>query len=490
MKINVMANNARIYQLALGCIALILLVRFISLGAYPLFDTTEARYGEMARLMVETGNWITPLFDYHVPFWGKPPGHTWLSALSMTTIGVGEFAARLPHFICGLLTLWLVFRFTRTISNQQTALHAVLVLSTSLGFVVASGMVMTDTALLLSTTLTMTSFWLNFQGINSRLNGHLFFVGIALGLLIKGPVAVVFAGIALVIWSIWQGQFIKAIKSLPWLSGMILCLVITLPWYIAAEIATPGFLQYFIVGEHIERFLVPGWQGDLYGSAHKNPKGMIWVYWLACAFPWSFWLVKEWLLKGWLAKLVSSKKANQTTSDQKLIQSYLLCWLVAPLLLFTAAGNILPVYTLPGFAGMAIYLSLRTPLTKGQVYSAIATVLIASSLITAVSLGLTSKSSEKQLLLTDITKADINKADATENHPVYYWHKRPFSAQFYSAGQAKKLTQLADLQQLIAQNNTFYLVVRHKEYANLAEHINDTCVALTRYKKKGLYLCQ
>jgi 4-amino-4-deoxy-L-arabinose transferase-like glycosyltransferase len=61
-------------------LAFALLLRLISLAAYPLMDTTEARYGEMARLMVETGNWLTPQFDYGVPFWGKPPLFTWMSA--------------------------------------------------------------------------------------------------------------------------------------------------------------------------------------------------------------------------------------------------------------------------------------------------------------------------------------------------------------------------------------------------------------------------
>lgn len=40
-------------------LAFALLLRLISLATYPLMDTTEARYGEMARLMVETGNWLT-----------------------------------------------------------------------------------------------------------------------------------------------------------------------------------------------------------------------------------------------------------------------------------------------------------------------------------------------------------------------------------------------------------------------------------------------
>ncbi|MGB0836148.1 MAG: hypothetical protein ACPGR2_16670, partial [Psychrobium sp.] len=56
------------WLLALGLS--VLLFRLISLGFYPLYDTTEARYGEIARIMLETGNWVTPQFDYNIPFWG------------------------------------------------------------------------------------------------------------------------------------------------------------------------------------------------------------------------------------------------------------------------------------------------------------------------------------------------------------------------------------------------------------------------------------
>ena len=63
-------------------------------------------------------------------------------------------------------------------------------------------------------------------------------------------------------------------------------LALALPWYVMAEIRTPGFLQYFIVGEHFLRFVDPGWQGDLYGTAHKRPYGGIWLDWLLATMPW------------------------------------------------------------------------------------------------------------------------------------------------------------------------------------------------------------
>ena len=79
-----------------------LLVRLFAMWAVPFTDTTEARYGEIARKMVETGNWITPQIDYGVPFWAKPPLHTWLSAGGMELFGISEFAARLPIFLTSL----------------------------------------------------------------------------------------------------------------------------------------------------------------------------------------------------------------------------------------------------------------------------------------------------------------------------------------------------------------------------------------------------
>ena len=94
-------------------VSALLLLRLVSLGLYPLMDTTEARYGEMARIMLETGNWVTPMFDYSVPFWGKPPMFTWLSALGFEAMGVNEIGARMPHFLVGIAIIGLVFYFAK-----------------------------------------------------------------------------------------------------------------------------------------------------------------------------------------------------------------------------------------------------------------------------------------------------------------------------------------------------------------------------------------
>ena len=135
-----------------------LVFRLITLAMYPLIDTTEARYGEIARIMIDTNNWITPQFDYNVPFWGKPPLHTWVSAISGKLFGISEFSLRLPHLLTGIATLFFVGFFAHRLKLSVPV--TVLVLCSSLGFFAATGMIMTDALLLLGMTMAMSGFFI------------------------------------------------------------------------------------------------------------------------------------------------------------------------------------------------------------------------------------------------------------------------------------------------------------------------------------------
>src|SRR5689334_18001750 len=91
-------------------IALAALFLFVpGLGAVHLFDWDEINFAEIAREMLVTGDWLQPRIDY-VPFYEKPPLFMWLQALSMSVFRVGEFAARLPNALCGVITLLVLFR--------------------------------------------------------------------------------------------------------------------------------------------------------------------------------------------------------------------------------------------------------------------------------------------------------------------------------------------------------------------------------------------
>jgi len=129
----------------LALVLVVALVRLAMLGTYPLMDTTEARYGDIGRVMAESGDWITPWFRPGIPFWGKPPLSFWCTALSFKLFGVNEFTARLPHWILGVLGGWLVWDLAARRSIRE-AVIAVSLLTGCLIYYFSSGAVMTDMA--------------------------------------------------------------------------------------------------------------------------------------------------------------------------------------------------------------------------------------------------------------------------------------------------------------------------------------------------------
>jgi 4-amino-4-deoxy-L-arabinose transferase-like glycosyltransferase len=423
-------SSIKFLFLTLGAL---LVVRLVSMVTVPFTDTTEARYAEIARKMVETGNWLTPQFDYGVPFWGKPPLHTWLSAGGMELMGINEFAARFPILLTSLAVLLLLYIWVAGIAGRNTALLSVVVLASMGLFFGASAFVMTDMPMVLGTTLVMVSFWNGVcRGPSSTFWGLALFFGLAIGLLAKGPVAVVLGVIPIVIWLAITRNWSLAAR-LPWLKGTTLMLALTAPWYIAAEIATPGFLRYFIVGEHFERFVVSGWKGDLYGVGHARAKGMIWLYWLGTMLPWTV-IPAAFLFR---ARKVSSIIRN----DDSGWLAYLLLWVASPLFLFTLAANILPAYTLPGLPAAAVLIVVLA----GAVWSRDPGIPMKSVLVASVAttLGLFSVvallaqfSPETLNLKTQRELVAAVRVEA-ENAPIYMVGGRSFAGEFYTGGKAR-----------------------------------------------------
>ena len=448
-----------------------LLIRLLSLGTYPLMDTTEARYGEMARLMVETGNWLTPQFDYGVPFWGKPPLFTWMSASGIELLGVNEFAVRTPHWLAGVLVIVLMAWFARR--QGYDALVTALVLATCGLFSIAAGAVMTDMALTLGMTLAMLGFYLCWLG--ERRWGYIGFVGLAIGLLAKGPVVLVLVGLAVMPWLFLQhgvtGAWRVLWRRFPLIGGTLLMSAIALPWYVLAEQATPGFLDYFIVGEHFKRFVVSGWQGDLYGSAHDEPRGMIWLFWLASAAPWSVVLpVMYWRKR---------KHVQTWACEQKQLLSFLALWLVSPMLLFTMAGNILPAYVLPGVPALGLLIAMvLCGSRQEQLWFKVTAGVVPLLLIVAVGylhFGPSEKRSDKAIW--QLTRPGV---------ATFYVGKRPFSGQFYSHGLARKLASDTPLEQY----SRVQLIGKEKEVDHVVAEQKLTCVVAYAAKSgRALYQC-
>jgi len=450
-----------------------LVFRLITLAMYPLIDTTEARYGEIARIMIDTNNWITPQFDYNVPFWGKPPLHTWVSAISGKLFGISEFSLRLPHLLTGIATLFFVGFFAHRLKLSVPV--TVLVLCSSLGFFAATGMIMTDALLLLGMTMAMSGFFIAWQD-KSTAFAYIGFVGIGIGLLAKGPIIIVLIGLAIVPWIFLNYGVFKGIKTLynriPIVSGLALTCLVALPWYVLAERATPGFLNYFLVGEHFLRFIQSGWEGDLYGTAHSEPRGIIWLYWLVIAFPWSFYAGAKMFSRRHRNKLLNDRRAKTETEK---LTSYLVFWLISPMVLFTLAGNILPIYVLPGIPALAILLAkLQERISFSLIITSVLTPIAMVFYLVIALPSLSANKSDKFLL------ADIN-----QSYPLYYLGERSFSGRFYSNGRAIEIESLSDLNSM---KIPFYIALNDAVNDKNALRLN--CEKVSQNQRRRLLLCR
>lgn len=346
------------FRFSLFWVALISLIgaRLLAMIGLPLMDTSEPRYAEMARMMLVTHDWITPWFAPGVPFWGKPPLSFWAQALSMKAFGVNALAVRLPSLLATLLTLALVYRLAQALSGTMAARLATLMGASALVMFVDAGAVLTDPFLTLGVTLSLVAFVMaQYQG--GAVWRYGFFVGLAIGLLAKGPLALILVGFpVLVAWGLsgdWRGVW----RALPWVTGALLTLALVVPWYAAAELKTPGFLRYFLIGEHVLRFIDPGWQGDLYGNGHARAQGTIWIYWVVGALPWSLWLLPA------LVSFFRQRAASVaivpavSTLPPRAVWGFLLAWASVCCLLFTPASNILPTYVQPSLPALCLLLA-------------------------------------------------------------------------------------------------------------------------------------
>jgi 4-amino-4-deoxy-L-arabinose transferase-like glycosyltransferase len=483
--------------------------RLIMLGSYPLMDTTEARYGDIGRMMAESGDWITPWFRPGVPFWGKPPLSFWCTALSFKLFGVNEFTARLPHWILGVLGGWLVWDLAARRSIRE-AVIAVSLLTGCLIYYFSSGAVMTDMALTLGLTLSMWSFWLAVQpdqlpGLHNRAR-WLFFVSLGWGLLAKGPLAPVLAGLAIGAWLLASRSYGPAVRRLPWVRGLILSLAIAAPWYWAAEQKTPGFLNYFLIGEHIKRFLIPGWNGDLYGNAHIYPRGMIWLFLLLMLIPWTV-IIPGFLCFGTGKKPSLSPPLNSSVvpidSNQIAWRNYLLAWGLMPAAFFTFASNIIMPYVLPGIPAIALlggyYLVRKDPRRVNQLLATGLSIVLVVSLVFVIVFPFTGygeRKSERSLIQyyqSRLANGGINAGingginSANKAAPLVYLGQYPFSASFYSNGNLSALPTPSDLIDRLDKQDTPIVAISNDQDPEVSSLIQERLKKVKAFRRYTLY---
>ncbi|WDQ16468.1 phospholipid carrier-dependent glycosyltransferase [Rhodopirellula sp. P2] len=307
--------------------ALIVLLPNLS---YPLIEPDETRYAQIALEMNDSRDWVTPTLDGRA-YLDKPPLMYWLTAISFQVFGDHETAARLPSLLAALLTVVVTFSWGSRIVGQRSAWLAALSLVLCGGFVLAGRFVILDSLLTFFTTACMLSGYIAVRGQRHRwawwmISG----IACALGILTKGPVALVLCAPPLVVNG-WLRADQSRTRALHWAAFVLPMIAVCVPWYVAVAKLNPQFVDYFFWEHNLKRFTQ--------GSNHEQP---FWFYVpvvFAAMFPASL------LLPSVGVFLVSWSRRKRSLRSKDL--GFLFCGAGWVLAFFSVASCKLPTYILP-----------------------------------------------------------------------------------------------------------------------------------------------
>jgi 4-amino-4-deoxy-L-arabinose transferase-like glycosyltransferase len=300
---------------------------FFRLGAPGLMDPDEGRYAEIAREMLVLRDWLTPHLNF-LPYLEKPPLVYWLTALSFQVFGLSEWAARLPAALSGLGGVFFAYFLGRAFWGTRAGFWAAFILATSGGYVALGRLIILDMPF---------TFFLNLgvglgclAAIRERRGVLVWaYLALAVAVLIKGPVALVLAGL---IWGLWS--LLDRRRSLSfWLhpAALTLMALIMLPWFILVTMKFPEFPRFFLWEHHVRRYAA--------GTIHGKPFYYYGPVLLGLMFPWS------WLL-GW-----TLARVKPNASPERL---FLLVWAGIVVLFFSISGGKLVPYILPALLPLSL----------------------------------------------------------------------------------------------------------------------------------------
>jgi 4-amino-4-deoxy-L-arabinose transferase-like glycosyltransferase len=241
----------------LGALLIIALaaIHFYGASNAPLTEPDEARYAELGREMLESGDWITPQLNY-VKYFEKPPLVYWATAASFAALGVNELAARLPSLLSGFATIALTVALAARMYGVSTALLTLPIIAVGPLFGFMTENLVLDMSLTFFMTLTMVAVWRGFGAAPGRGRAwyRLGYAALAGAVLVKGPVAAVLAVASAVLFLAVHGGW-RAVRPLFDWRGAALALALVAPWFIAVSWRNPEFVHFFVVEQHIARYL-------------------------------------------------------------------------------------------------------------------------------------------------------------------------------------------------------------------------------------------
>jgi 4-amino-4-deoxy-L-arabinose transferase-like glycosyltransferase len=310
---------------------------FLTLDMRHLLRSDEGRYAEIAREMFASGDWVTIRYN-DLKYFEKPPFHLWMTAAVYSLFGVGDWQARLWVACSGAIGIGMTALAAQRWWGPRAGLLAGLALLAAPTWNIGSHFNALD------------------MGVSGALAGVLCclliaqhpqtsapsqsrwmwaaWASMAVAVLTKGLIGIVLPGLALVAytlaardWALWQ--------RLRLVTGSLLFLLITAPWFVLVSQRNPEFVQFFFIHEHWQR----------YTSTVHSRSAPAWYFvpqLLAGFLPWL----------GLTPRIVKAVRLESRGGFRP--QLFCAAWATAIFVFFSASGSKLPGYVLPMFPALAL----------------------------------------------------------------------------------------------------------------------------------------
>ncbi|MFN7501921.1 MAG: ArnT family glycosyltransferase [Dolichospermum sp.] len=341
-----------------------------NLGNVGLIDETEPLFAEASRQMLLTGDWITPFFNGETRF-DKPALIYWCQAIAYSIMGVNEWAARTPSALAAMGVIALAFytvqwyftkkdeleKVTNLPRRYLTAALAAALMALNPEMIVWGRTGVSDMLLTGCIGSTLLCFFLGYAQNNRVIvianwqfpnQWYLAsYVLIAGAILTKGPVGIVLPGLIMIAFALYVGKFWQIWREMRPILGMVIVLVLSLPWYILVTWRNGwNFINAFFVYHNIERFteVVNG---------HSAPWYFYFLVVLLGFAPYAVYIPESLVrLKLWQRSYWLQKERSQH------LGLFVSLWFLGVFGFFTVSVTKLPSYVLPLMPAAAILVAL------------------------------------------------------------------------------------------------------------------------------------
>ncbi len=327
-------HNLKNIYIYLFLFAAVYLSFYLNLGSVPLFDLDEGAFSEATREMLQNKNYITTYLGGELRF-DKPILIYWFQALSVKIFGLNEFALRLPSALAATFWVVAVYIFVKHFFDKNIASFSAFMLASSLQVSVIAKAAIADALLNLFIALSM---FLVFAYIKQRQKKQLYFAFflMALGVLTKGPIAVLIPLAVTLIYLLIKKEFKFWLFMVFEPVGILIFLLVAAPWYIAEYIDQGNaFIEGFIFKHNVSRFSTSfeGHSGSLF---YYIPVVLIGV------MPFTSVLIS------------AIKNARGWFEDKNLFFSI---WFIFVFVFFSLSGTKLPHYVIYGYTPLFILMA-------------------------------------------------------------------------------------------------------------------------------------